>query len=101
MSAKNKKCDQFLSHMRGKVFISRKGDAFQVMENGDIYKNGEPRYTFAGGINPQRAYYRKGKMGWAGVNFEDPYLHVHLSVFGKIGVNFKKKPMATLTVKAD
>ena len=101
MSTEKIKSDPFLSAMRGKSFISRKGDVFQVMENGDIHKNGEPRYTFAGGINSRRAYYKKGKMGWAGVNFEEPYLHVHLSVLGKLGVNFKKKPMATLSVKAE
>lgn len=87
--------DDFVTCLKGKSFVSRKGDVYTVLENGDISKNGQPRYKFAGSLNAGQAYYKLGS-NWAGVAYNGERMDIFRSFFVKVGVRFDKRPFAVL-----
>lgn len=86
----------FLKDIKNNTYISKRGDIYQVLSNGNITKNSKVRYKFAGSISTNQAYYKLGAF-WAGVQYRKNLLEIFPSFSGKKGVRFDKKPISTLT----
>lgn len=86
----------FLQNIINNKYISKRGDTYQILSNGNITKNDKVRYKFAGSISTNQAYYKLGAF-WAGVQYRDNLLEIFPSFSGKKGVRFDKKSISTLT----